>query len=101
MAPTDLQSSGERFPFLDSDLYSPAVTDRKQAPSSNSTLTAFALAPLLSLLILTRLFYFDSSCSMAGSRRKSKAAAISYQEVDSDIDMQDEDRQVEASKGEL
>lgn len=38
---------------------------------------------------------------MAGSRRKGKAAAISYQEVDSDIDMQDDDRQVEASKGEI
>ena len=38
---------------------------------------------------------------MAGSRRKSKANTISYQEVDSDIDMQHDDRQVEASKGEL
>lgn len=38
---------------------------------------------------------------MAGSRRKSNATTISYQEVDSDVDMQDEDRQVEASKGEL
>ncbi|ORY84733.1 hypothetical protein BCR35DRAFT_351827 [Leucosporidium creatinivorum] len=35
---------------------------------------------------------------MAGSRRKITKSAISYQEVDSDIDMQDEDRQVEASK---
>ncbi|ORY84741.1 hypothetical protein BCR35DRAFT_303100 [Leucosporidium creatinivorum] len=35
---------------------------------------------------------------MAGSRRKSAKSTVSYQEVDSDIDMQDEDKELEASR---
>ena len=38
---------------------------------------------------------------MGKSARKGKQKAVSYAEVDSDIDMQEEDRRVERCKGEL
>jgi len=62
---------------------------------------ALALRSPLSFPRSPRQSHFDNSQRMAGSRRKGKSAAISYQKVDSDIDMQDDDRQVEASKGEF
>ena len=41
-----------------------------------------------------------TSLEMVNSARKGKQKAVSYAEVDSDVDMQWEDRQVQARKGE-
>jgi hypothetical protein len=65
------------------------------APRLTCSLPAFRLSPFPTTSFLIRL-----STAMAGSRRSSTKASVSYQEIDSDVDIDQEER-VEAKKGEF